>query len=94
MINRFIRKINPKTFGKFIFIFIIIFFINFLSIFFLWLNRKFGNIDFESLIYHLELIKIGNLLNPDHHLTESFIYFTLKLNFILSFLISIFCIVL
>ena len=94
MFNKFEKKINIKKIGKFLSIFIIVFIINFFSIFFLWLNRKFGNIDFESLIYHLELIRFGNLVNPDHHLTESFIYYVLKINFILSFLISIFLILL
>ena len=73
---------------KTVFIFILIFSINFFSLCFLWLNAKFGSFDLKSLIYHLELIRVGNLLNPDHHLTESFVFYQFKINFILTFILT------
>ena len=76
-----------KFFFKNLIIYLSIYFINFLSISFFWIQRKFGKISFENLQYHLNSLFDKTILIPDHHLQESFIFYAVKINFILSFII-------
>jgi phosphoglycerol transferase len=74
------------NFFKNLFIFLSIFFLNFISISFYWIKKKFGIISFQNLKYHLGSLFEFNegLLIPAHHLQESFIYYSVKINFIIS----------
>ena len=65
-------------------VFTSIFLLNFISIFFIWIKRKFGDVSLENIFYHFNSFFDGNILLPDHHLEESLVYYVINLNFLCS----------
>ena len=72
------------------YVFSIIFLLNFISIFFIWIKRKFGDVSLENIFYHFNSFFDGNILLPDHHLEESLVYYVININFLFSSFIFLF----